>query len=91
MADGKRKRGRPLKDDAPMSPAECQRRRRRRLIEAERQGTLVRIYTERLADRLEMAEEPAQELRAALREGNRDAYGGLVMQIAVSMKVLSRT
>jgi hypothetical protein len=88
MADGKRKRGRPLKGDAPMSPAERQRRRRLRLIEAARQGTLVGIYAGRLADRLEMAEEQAQKLQAALREGNRDAYGDLVMQIAFSMKVL---
>jgi hypothetical protein len=71
-----------------MSPAERQRRRRQRLIEAARQGTLVRIYAGRVADRLVMAEAQAQELEAALREGNCDAYGGPVMQIAFSMKVL---
>ena len=45
MAEGKPKpkRGRPLKGNAPMSPAERQRRRRQRLIEAARLGFLVRV------------------------------------------------
>ena len=64
----KRKRGRPLKGDAPMSPAERQRRRRLRLIKAARLGTLVHIYADRMADRLEMADGQIQELRSALRE-----------------------
>jgi hypothetical protein len=43
MAEGtsRRKRGRPLKGSAPMSPAERQRRRRLRLIEAAQLGFLV--------------------------------------------------
>ncbi len=84
----KRKRGRPLKSDAPMSPAERQRRRRLRLIEAARLGTLVHIYADRMADRLDMAEGQIQELRSALREKDRPAYPGLVLKIDFSIKVL---
>lgn len=84
----KRKRGRPLKGAAPMSPAERQRRRRLRLIEAARLGALVHIYADRMADRLEMAEGQIQELRSALREQDRPACPGLVSQIDFSIKVL---
>ncbi len=62
----KRKRGRPLEGEAPMSLAESQRRRPLRLIEAARLGTLVRIYADRMAYRLDMAEGQIQELRSAL-------------------------
>ena len=84
----KRKRGRPLKGDAPMSPAERQRRRRLRLIEAARLGALVHIYADRMADRLDMAEGQIQELRSALREKDRAAYPGLVLKIDFSIEVL---
>lgn len=84
----KRKRGRPLKGDAPMSPAERQRRRRLRLIEAARLGTLVHIYADRMAYRLDMAEEQIQELRSALREKDRPACPGLVLKIDFSIKFL---
>ena len=62
MAEGKpkQKRGRPLKGNAPMSPAERQRRRRQRHIEAAQLGFLVRVYAERMAGRLEMAGEQIQ-------------------------------
>ena len=77
----KRKRGRPLKGDAPMSPAERQRRRRQRLIEAAELGFLVRLYAERMAERIEMIEEQIQELTIALREKDRPAYPGLTSKI----------
>lgn len=85
----KRKRGRPLKGNAPMSPAERQRRRRQRLIEAAQLGFLVRVYAERMAGRLEMAGEQLQELTIALREKERPAYPGLVAKIEFSIKVVS--
>ena len=90
MAEGKpkRKRGRPLKGNAPMSPAERQRRRRQRLIEAARLGFLVRVYAERMAGRLEMAGEQIQELTIALQEKDRPAYPGLVTKVEFSIKVL---
>ena len=90
MAEGKpkRKRGRPLKGNAPMSPAERQRRRRQRLIEAARLGFLVRLYSEWMAERLEMAGEQIQELTIALQEKDRPAYPGLVTKVEFSIKVL---
>lgn len=84
----KRKRGRPLKGDAPMSPAERQRRRRLRLIEAARLGTLVHIYAKRMAYRLDMAEEQIQELKSALQEKGHQAHPGLVLKIDFSIEVL---
>lgn len=90
MADDKlkRKRGRPLKGGAPMSPAERQRRRRLRLIEAAQLGALVHVYADRMADRLDMAEEQIHELRDALREKNRIAYPGMVSKIGFSIEIL---
>ena len=86
----KRKRGRPLKGSAPMSPAERQRRRRQRLIEAARLGFLVRVYAERMAGRLEMAGEQIEELTIALQEKDRPAYPGLVSKIEFSIEVLRK-
>ena len=92
MAEGKpkRTRGRPLKGNAPMSPAERQRRRRQRLIEVARLGFLVRVYAERMAGRLEMAGEQIQELTIALQEKDRPAYPGLVTKIEFSIEVLRK-
>src|SRR5882757_4543810 len=92
MAEGtpKRTRGRPLKGNAPMSPAERQRRRRQRLIEAARLGFLVRVYAERMAGRLEMAGEQIEELTIALQEKDRPAYPGLVSKIEFSIEVLRK-
>ena len=72
----KRKRGRPLKGNAPMSPAERQRRRRQRLIEAARLGFLVRLYAERMAGRLEMAGKQIQGRGANPRVSYRAAREG---------------
>ncbi|PBB22487.1 MULTISPECIES: hypothetical protein [unclassified Mesorhizobium] len=90
MADDtpKRKRGRRLKGSAPMSPAERQRRRRQRLIEAAQVGFLVRLYSERMAGRLETAEKQIRELTIALQEKDRPAYPGLVTKIEFSIEVL---
>jgi hypothetical protein len=63
-----------------MSPAERQRRRRQRLIEAARLGFLVRVYAEWMAGRLEMAGEPNPGVddRAA-REGSPSLWSNAVM------------
>jgi hypothetical protein len=91
MADDKpkRKRGRPFKGGAPMSPAERQRLRPR-LIEAAKLGTLVHNYADRMADRLDMAEEQIHELRDAPLEKHRSAYPGLVSKIDFSIEILRK-
>lgn len=86
----KRKRGRPLSGAAPMTPAERQRRRRKRLIEAAQVGKLTRVYADWMSNRLDMAEEQIRALSDALRQKNSSAYDGLVVQIDFSIRVLRR-